>query len=106
MPLQEELYLNKRHLPLPQVNLQAAALVAIFRRESRDAVLAWLERMLPKRLPLLPGRWEPVQQHILKFPLAPHGQAVYSSSYDVVLLSFGCVTHASCGIMFAIASAE
>ena len=45
-----------RHLPLPQVNLQAAALVAIFRRESRDAVLAWLERMLPKRLPLLPGR--------------------------------------------------
>ena len=40
------------------MNLQAAALVAIFRRESRDAILAWLERTLPKRLPLLPGRWD------------------------------------------------
>jgi hypothetical protein len=50
------------HLLLPQVNLQAAALVAIFRRESRDAILTWLERALPKRLPLLPGRWAVIGQ--------------------------------------------
>ena len=43
-----------------QVGLQAAALVAIFRRESRDAALAWLQRHLPQRLPLLPGHVSPV----------------------------------------------
>lgn len=48
-----------RYLLSGQVNLQAAALVAIFRRESRDAILAWLERVLPARLPLLPGRLAP-----------------------------------------------
>lgn len=33
--------------------------MAIFRRESRDAILAWLQRRLPAHIPFLPGRVAP-----------------------------------------------
>lgn len=35
--------------------MQSAVMVAVFRKESRNAILAWLQRSLPTWLPSLPG---------------------------------------------------
>mmetsp|Transcript_1231 Transcript_1231/g.3656 ORF Transcript_1231/g.3656 Transcript_1231/m.3656 type:complete len:454 (+) Transcript_1231:332-1693(+) len=40
---------------LIKVTMQSAVMVAVFRKESRNAILAWLQRSLPTWLPSLPG---------------------------------------------------
>lgn len=45
--------LKYRNIAL-QVNLQSLFFVVLFRKQTRDTVLDWIEAALPRRLPFLP----------------------------------------------------
>ncbi len=44
-----------------QVNMQSLFFIALFRRQTRDVVLKWVERVLPARIPFLPLRNPPAR---------------------------------------------